>query len=377
MVCRCRKATKVYCFVHKAPVCADCICFPEHHLCVVRTYSDWVIDGDYDWPPKCCACQAVLVEEDANVTRLGCLHNLHTTCLESHLEKFPPHTAPAGYVCPVCPTAVWPPNKYFKETGSALYSQLRDAVSQVSVANVLLGADLQARTTPLAFSTGPLAEISAAGVVSEGELNAANSAIDADSSVVSTLESNHVNGGESSLLTGNNTQEELSHTSAGPVNKNPPGPIPGGASINIISPDSRFPKTTVITPGATTRKHAIRVDRSQSGSYIDPNDNDDEDGTSRKYSRRGPAYRQILKHLPFFSSAMPTLPITRKDGQDTVEGEEVLDDRRRRRYRSSTMDVRKLILLFAIMSCMATAMLLYYRLSQSSGYSGEGESEDQ
>ena len=118
---------------------------------------------------------------------------------------------------------------------------------QVSVANVLLGADLQARTTPLAFSTGPLAEISAAGVVSEGELNAANSAIDADSSVVSTLESNHVNGGESSLLTGNNTQEELSHTSAGPVNKNSPGPIPGGASINIISPDSRFPKTTVIT----------------------------------------------------------------------------------------------------------------------------------
>jgi hypothetical protein len=46
---------------------------------------------------------------------------------------------------------------------------------------------------------------------------------------------------------------------------------------------------------------------------------------------------------------MPTLPITRKDGQDTVEGEEVLDDRRRRRYRSLTMDVRKLILLFAIM----------------------------
>lgn len=46
---------------------------------------------------------------------------------------------------------------------------------------------------------------------------------------------------------------------------------------------------------------------------------------------------------------MPTLPITRKDGQDAVEGEEVLDDRRRRRYRSSTMDVRKLILLFAIM----------------------------
>jgi len=43
----------------------------------VRTYSDWVIDGDYDWPPKCAACQAVIEDEDTSTTRLGCLRELY------------------------------------------------------------------------------------------------------------------------------------------------------------------------------------------------------------------------------------------------------------------------------------------------------------
>jgi hypothetical protein len=29
------QATRVYCFVHQVPVCGECICFPEHQLCVV------------------------------------------------------------------------------------------------------------------------------------------------------------------------------------------------------------------------------------------------------------------------------------------------------------------------------------------------------
>lgn len=47
-------------------------------MCIVqvRTYSDWVIDGDYDWPPKCGACQAVIQDEDTSTTRLGCLREL-------------------------------------------------------------------------------------------------------------------------------------------------------------------------------------------------------------------------------------------------------------------------------------------------------------
>ncbi|BAT10077.1 Os10g0172600 [Oryza sativa Japonica Group] len=33
------EATRVYCFVHKVPVCGECIRFPEHQLCVVGTFS--------------------------------------------------------------------------------------------------------------------------------------------------------------------------------------------------------------------------------------------------------------------------------------------------------------------------------------------------
>lgn len=33
----CLQATKLYCFVHKVPVCGECICFPEHQICVVRS----------------------------------------------------------------------------------------------------------------------------------------------------------------------------------------------------------------------------------------------------------------------------------------------------------------------------------------------------
>ncbi|KAG0585787.1 hypothetical protein M758_2G038300 [Ceratodon purpureus] len=378
VVCRCRKATKVYCFVHKAPVCADCVCFPEHRLCVVRTYSDWVIDGDYDWPPKCAACQAVIQDEDTSTTRLGCLHNLHTSCLQSHLENFPPHTAPAGYVCPACPTAVWPPNKYFKETGSALYSSLKEAVTQVSTAKVLLGADgaVQSRETPVAFSSGPLAEITSSVGAPDGDGVAGAAPADADSSTgAASFDSSYANGIEGALPTGSGTAQEIV-----PVSKSPGGATVGSTSINIIAPDSRFSKaasTAQSQPGATTRKHATRVDRSYSGNHVDHDDSYDEDGTSRKYSKRGPAYRQLLKYVPFFSSALPTLPVTRKDSQDGYDGDEAIDDRRRRRYRSSSMDVRKLILLFAIMSCMATAMLLYYRLSQGSGLSDDGESDEQ
>lgn len=35
-----------------------------------------------------------------------CIDVIHTNCLISHIKSFPPHTAPAGYVCPSCPTSV-------------------------------------------------------------------------------------------------------------------------------------------------------------------------------------------------------------------------------------------------------------------------------
>ncbi|RVW72427.1 Zinc finger protein-like 1-like [Vitis vinifera] len=100
-------------------------------LTCVRTYSEWVIDGEYDWPPTCCLCQAALQEgTDSQTTRLGCLHIIHTNCLVSHIKSFPPHTAPAGYACPACSTSIWPP-KSVRDSGSRLHSKLKEAIMQV------------------------------------------------------------------------------------------------------------------------------------------------------------------------------------------------------------------------------------------------------
>ncbi|KAF0924557.1 hypothetical protein E2562_010196 [Oryza meyeriana var. granulata] len=45
------RVTRVYCFVHKVPVCDKCICFPEHQLCVSFTVSavlkgNWLVAKD-------------------------------------------------------------------------------------------------------------------------------------------------------------------------------------------------------------------------------------------------------------------------------------------------------------------------------------------
>uniref|UniRef100_A0A0D9YMX7 ZFPL1-like B-box zinc-binding domain-containing protein n=2 Tax=Oryza glumipatula TaxID=40148 RepID=A0A0D9YMX7_9ORYZ len=42
------EATRVYCFVHKVPVCGECIRFPEHQLCV-ENYRHSIMDSD---PPS-------------------------------------------------------------------------------------------------------------------------------------------------------------------------------------------------------------------------------------------------------------------------------------------------------------------------------------
>lgn len=51
-------------------------------ICVqVRTYSEWVIDGEYDWPPTCCSCQTALEDgNDSQTTRLGCLRMSCSIC---------------------------------------------------------------------------------------------------------------------------------------------------------------------------------------------------------------------------------------------------------------------------------------------------------
>ncbi|GFY95506.1 RING/U-box superfamily protein [Actinidia rufa] len=114
-------------------------------------------------------------------------------------------------------------------------------------------------------------------------------------------------------------------------------------------------------PGATTRKSAFQVDRQNSEiSYFA----DDEDGNQKKYTRRGTLRHKFLRALlPFWSSSLPTLPVTAPSRKDTSNADDVPEGRVRHQ-RPSRMDPRKILLIIAIMACMATMGILYYRLAQ-------------
>ncbi|TXG64135.1 hypothetical protein EZV62_011129 [Acer yangbiense] len=328
------KATKLYCFVHKVPVCGECICFPEHQICVIRTYSEWVIDGEYDWPQKCCQCQAVLEEGmGTQTTRLGCLHVIHTSCLVSHIKSFPPHTAPAGYVCPSCSTSIWPP-KSVKDSGSRLHSLLKEAILQTGLEKNLFGnhpvsLTAESRSPPPAFASDPIIGVSSSAAVAKDGINE----------------------GPSKL-----TVTEITEID---------GPGSAGNFIKNSSP---------VVPVATTRKTTAHADRQNSEiSYFA----DDEDGNRKKYSRRGPLRHKFLRALlPFWSSALPTLPVTAPPRKDASNADDVPEGRSRHQ-RSSRTDPRKILLLIAIMACMATMGILYYRLAQRALGEGPPNEEQQ
>ncbi|KAK8940604.1 hypothetical protein KSP39_PZI010695 [Platanthera zijinensis] len=345
VVCKCRKATRIYCFVHQVPVCGECICFPEHQICVVQKYSDWVINGEYDWPPTCPLCQEVL-KEGNETTRLGCLHVMHTNCLVSHIQTFAPQTAPAGYTCPSCSSPIWPP-KNIKDTASCLHTKLKEAIIQSGLEKNIFGNYLvslppaEARATPLAFASDPLINISAAEDREKSSVNSFDS--------VKEKVANASSGGSVSLK----------HPEIDIVE------IEGPSSVENLFMSDHDPNflsnKNSRTPGAATRKGSYQVDRqSYEASYYA----DDEDGTHRKYTRRGPFGHKFLRMLlPFWSTALPTLPVTapprkeRSNSDDAQEG-------RARQQRSSRMDPRKILLVMAIMACMATMGILYYRLAQ-------------
>lgn len=349
VVCKCRKATRVYCFVHKVPVCGECICVSEHQICVVRNYSDWVVNGEYDWPPTCSLCHAVL-EAGADTTRLGCLHVMHTSCLVSHVQSYPSQTVPAGYVCPACSSPIWPP-KSIKDTGSLLHSKLKEAIIESGLERNIFGNHLvslpavESRAPPPpAFASDPLAHISG-------------------------VEDREKSGSSSVNFTGDPTLPSSS-IAVGPSKHSEPEIVevddPSSLGNQLASAqDPKFRKAESLSgPGATTRKAPHHADRQNSEMLYFA---DDEDGTHKKYSRRGSFRHKFFRFLlPFWSSALPTLPVTAPPRKDRSNHEDVPEGRLRQQ-RSSRMDPRKILLTMAIMACMATMGILYYRLAQSLG----------
>ncbi|KAH7427170.1 hypothetical protein KP509_10G032800 [Ceratopteris richardii] len=350
VVCKCRKATNLYCFVHKVPVCGECICSDDHKICVVRTYSEWVIDGDYDWPSKCSLCNEILQQGGKTTARLGCLHVLHLSCFTNHLKSFPPHTAPAGYVCPVCSTPIWPP-KFVKDHNAALALKLKEIVSENGLTKSLLGNETLTSTPAI-----PPAIASANSAMANFSLvQGADSTKDNNEQFLAKPQYDAYRV-QDAVSTSHNYIKESSEA-VDDTSK-------AHSSLNMAAL-SKMANTATVNPGAMTRKTSTRMDKTGLN-YIEF-DGEDEDEASRKYNRRGPLQKQALKYLlPFSPNAMPTLPITapsRKDDHNSY-AEEIIEGRPRRRPRSSGLNTKKVLLLIAITSCMVTMLLLYYRLLQ-------------
>ncbi|XP_008805698.1 uncharacterized protein LOC103718583 isoform X3 [Phoenix dactylifera] len=287
VVCKCRKATRLYCFVHKVPVCGECICFPEHQICVI-------------WPP----------------------------------------------------TSI-------KDTGSRLYSKLKEAIIQSGLEKNIFGSHLvslpaaESRVPPPAFASDPLMHVS--GVEDRDKRSA-------DSFTKEGKHSDEVYSSADGKGSTKLSEPEIIE-------------IDGPSSLgNQYKPDQEpnFMKSASPKgPGATTRKGTYHVERQNSEiSYYA----DDEDGTHKKYTRRGPFRHKFLRMLlPFWSNALPTLPVTAPPRKDLTNTNDVLEGRVRQR--SSRMDPRKILLVMAIMACLATMGILYYRLAQRS--LGEEVPEDE
>ncbi|KAI6701472.1 hypothetical protein NL676_015796 [Syzygium grande] len=214
------------------------------------------------------------------------------------------------------PHPIWPP-KSFKDSGSRFHSQLKEAIAQTGMEKNL-------------FGNHPVVKTEAHGPPHASDLSVTVSSSSAPSMLT---DGTYANGPSSDIV-----------------------------EIDVPSSAGNFMKSSSpVGPGATTRKGAFQVDRQNSDmSYYA----DDEDGNKKKYSRRGPFRHKFLRLLlPFWSSALPTLPVTAPPRKDSSNADDAPEGRTRHQ-RQSRMDPRKMLLVIAIMACLATMGILYYRIAQ-------------
>lgn len=131
-LCKCpkKKVTTQFCFEHRVNVCEHCL-VSNHPKCIVKSYLHWLQDSDYN--PVCTLCNGSLAEGE--VARLICFDVFHWGCLNSFAASLPTNTAPAGYTCPNCKSAIFPPEKQV----SPVADQLRKLLASAPWARVGLG----------------------------------------------------------------------------------------------------------------------------------------------------------------------------------------------------------------------------------------------
>lgn len=130
-ICKCRKRTDLFCFVHKKAVCESCIC-TDHQVCVVKSYFDWLSEPEYE-QPSCGVCKGELNSD--NMVRFLCLDMFHPECIDVYASSLPANTALAGITCPTCDKPILPTSG----NTSVLAQQIKTTFANSSWANRVLG----------------------------------------------------------------------------------------------------------------------------------------------------------------------------------------------------------------------------------------------
>jgi len=347
VVCRCQKATELYCCMHKAPVCGDCICLPEHSTCEVRTYAEWIADTSGTFLPKCSSCLQILRGTSDSVTRLGCLHVLHTSCLLILLKGC---ASPTGYKCPSCNSEMWPTKRQFVSSGSILSKHLEDLFAKSYVAmldkNALLpltsellpnlsnlsgqgiARSLSANQTTVFSLSSPLAEIHNDQTIQKMSLNC----------ILSDL---------NTLKNG-----ELSSESS--------------TMIDIEAAKSSFPAIVTSEPvGSPKRAMVFSRKCSFRGDKKTIDGPAEDGGKGSKHTPNGPETEYVGSLIPCSTPTKLVLPITSPTYKTTSKSHGIHDaaDGLWQRYRRTALiDPRKILFLFATLSSMGTMILIYFTL---------------
>jgi hypothetical protein len=318
-ICKCKKRTDLFCFVHKKAVCEQCIC-SDHQVCVVKSYVDWLTDSEYE-PPVCGICKGELSQD--NMVRFLCLDMFHPECIDVYASSLPPHTAQAGYGCPTCSKPMIPP----QGSTSPLAQHIKQVLSRSSwAARLMPDGDTRSAQDNLEINGNPakLSPSSSSSNLSDDFINHPPSPTPSSASL-SAYTPTPIQ----------STQDSTATTNTQPVYYTPlPAPpvITPNPSLNQSQPTYSQQMSTNI---GMTPPYGIASRKPQRSSNL-PLDDEDED----KYRRKG--IMQLFAALGLVSKHV---------GSDSKRGVH--------------LDPRRLLALFALMATFATVLVLYLLITQN------------
>ncbi|CAI7822347.1 unnamed protein product [Closterium sp. NIES-54] len=337
----------------------------------VWQYSDWVNDGDYDWPPHCAVCSESLEDSDKPTIRLSCLPDPPACAPRLPVRLACLCASPAslsGMTFTVCHNPRFP-----LQPATSLFPRSHTNPAQTSVADVILSMPvtsdpaaataLSDKPTPPAFASGPLAAVGRA----------------ADSASARAE-------GEARGEAGGAVEERNSREGEGS----------GGGSLGVAAAAVAAAAAAAAAAASAGAKRqpqqqgGVNIARSRTGGSdrtavditeeIETAYRTDEEAGERKYARRvdskmhqrgrthpcpsptpptssGPPHLQFLRVLgSWWSPALHALPVTltathshRRDKEEHAAVGAHEDGRRRAgQRRSGGVDPRKLLLIVAI-----------------------------